>query len=78
MGFDVEHLGILLLIAAVVAMLTRKMGVPYSVGLVTTGIILAFFPTVQDVHLTRELIFNILLPPLIFEAAFFLPWKEVA
>ena len=77
MGFDIEHLDILLLIAAVVAMLTRRIGVPYSVGLVTTGIILALVPTGQDVHLTKELIFTVLLPPLIFEAAFFLPWKEL-
>lgn len=77
MGFDIEHLDILMLIAAVVAMLSRKMGVPYSVGLVATGIILAFIPTGQDVHLTKELIFKVLLPPLIFEAAFFLPWKEL-
>ena len=77
MGFDIEHLDILMLIAAVVAMLSRKMGVPYSVGLVATGIVLAFIPTGQDVHLTKELIFKVLLPPLIFEAAFFLPWREL-
>ena len=77
MEFNIEHLDVLLLIAAVVAMLTRKMGVPYSVGLVTTGIALAFAQTGLNVHLTKELIFTILLPPLIFEAAFFLPWKEL-
>ena len=77
MGFDIEHVDVLLLIAAVVAMLSRRMGVPYSVGLVLTGIGLAFFSAGRDVHLTRDLIFKILLPPLIFEASFFLPWKEL-
>ncbi|MDD5181345.1 MAG: sodium:proton antiporter [Gallionellaceae bacterium] len=77
MNLNIEHIDVLLLIAAVVAMLTRKMGVPYSVGLVTTGLVLALVPTGQDIHLTKELIFTVLLPPLIFEAAFFLPWKEL-
>lgn len=77
MTFGIESLEILLLIAAVVAMLTRKLRVPYSVGLVSTGIILAFFSLQVDITLTKELIFSTLLPPLIFEAAFFLHWKEL-
>ena len=77
MTFGMETLEILLLIAAVVAMLTRKLRVPYSVGLVATGIMLAFFSLQLDITLTKELIFSTLLPPLIFEAAFFLHWKEL-
>ena len=77
MKFGMENLELLLLIAAVVAMLTRKLHVPYSVGLVTTGIFLALFSIPLDISLTKELIFSTLLPPLIFEAAFFLHWKEL-
>lgn len=77
MTFGMENLELLLLIAAVVAMLTRKLHVPYSVGLVTTGIFLALFSIPLDISLTKELIFSTLLPPLIFEAAFFLHWKEL-
>jgi monovalent cation:H+ antiporter, CPA1 family len=51
--------------------------VPYSVGLVTTGILLSLFSIRLDISLTKELIFSLLLPPLIFEAAFFLHWKEL-
>ncbi len=58
-------------------MLTRRLHVPYSVGLVTTGIILALFSVPLNISLTRELIFSTLLPPLIFEAAFFLHWQEL-
>ena len=77
MAFDIERVQILLLVAAIVAMLTRKLRVPYSVGLVTTGIVLALFSIQPDISLTRELIFTTLLPPLIFEAAFFLHWPEL-
>jgi len=37
MANSIEHLGALLLVAAVVAILTRKLHVPYSVGLWPPG-----------------------------------------
>ena len=67
----------LLLIAAVVAMLTRRLRLPYSVGLVVAGIILAISPFAPKVYLTKDLIFTALLPPLLFEAAFYLHWNEL-
>jgi CPA1 family monovalent cation:H+ antiporter len=77
MSFGIENIEVMLLIAAVVAMLTRKLRVPYSVGLVATGIFLAMFSIQLNITLTKELIFTTLLPPLIFEAAFFLHWREL-
>lgn len=67
----------LLLIAAVVAMTSRRLHLPYSVGLVAAGAILAFLPFTPRVELTRELIFDALLPPLLFEAAFYIPWEQL-
>lgn len=60
-----------------VAILTRKLRVPYSVGLVATGMSLALFSVDLQVHLTRDLIFSTLLPPLIFEAAMALRWRDL-
>jgi CPA1 family monovalent cation:H+ antiporter len=77
MADSIEHLGALLLVAAVVAVLTRKLHVPYSVGLVATGMFLALFSVEPDIRLTRDLIFSTLLPPLIFEAAMVLRWREL-
>jgi CPA1 family monovalent cation:H+ antiporter len=68
---------LLLLVAAVVAMLTRRLRLPYSVGLVAAGMILAFSPWSPKINLTKELIFTALLPPLIFEASFHLRWQEL-
>jgi CPA1 family monovalent cation:H+ antiporter len=68
---------LLLLIAAVVAIATRRLRLPYSVGLVATGIALAFVPHTPHVELTGQLLFTALLPPLLFEAAFSLPWPAL-
>lgn len=48
---------LLLLIAAVVAMASRRLALPYSVGLVATGMILALLPLTPKISFTRELIF---------------------
>ena len=72
-----ENGALLLLIAAVVAIVSRRLRLPYSVGLVIAGIVLALFPFAPRITLTKELLFTVLLPPLIFEAAFYLNWKEL-
>lgn len=77
MELDVQSVALLLLIAAVVAMLTRRLRLPYSVGLVAAGIVLAFLPFAPRVVLTKDLIFTALLPPLLFEAALNIPWVEL-
>jgi CPA1 family monovalent cation:H+ antiporter len=68
---------VLLLVAAVVAMLTRRLRLPYSVGLVAAGIGLALLPFGPRIGFTKELIFDGLLPPLLFEAAFYLRWDRL-
>lgn len=77
MGLSIERIEILLLIAAVVAMLARRLHVPYSVGLVFAGIALALLPFSPNIELTKQLVFTAFLPPLIFEAAFQLRWREL-
>ncbi len=76
-GIGVETIEIILLIGAVVAIIARRLKIPYTVGLVVAGIILAFVPLGLEVHFSKELIFKVLLPPLIFEAALYIHWKEL-
>lgn len=68
---------LLLLVAAVVALLTRRLRVPYSVGLVLSGMALGALPIASNLEFTKELIFSALLPPLIFEAAFHMRWSSL-
>lgn len=41
------------------------------------GTALAFFPVSPSLDLTKELIFTIFLPPLIYEAALYIKWQEL-
>jgi CPA1 family monovalent cation:H+ antiporter len=77
MEFTFESGAFLLSIAAVVAMLSRRLRLPYSVGLVAAGIGLTLLRLSPRVQLTKDLLFDAFLPPLIFEAALFLPWKPL-
>jgi CPA1 family monovalent cation:H+ antiporter len=71
----IQQIQFLLLIAALVAMAARRFDMPYSAGLVFAGIGLAMLPLPIDIPLTKDLVFGLLLPPLIFEAAFHISWK---
>lgn len=77
MELSFEKLAVLLLVAAVVAMLTRRLRLPYVVGLVAAGILMALLPFSPQMQLTKDLLFTALLPPLIFEAAFYLSWMNL-
>ncbi|HVY92748.1 MAG TPA: cation:proton antiporter [Bryobacteraceae bacterium] len=72
-----ENALLLLLIASVVAMLSRRLRLPYSAGLVAAGLTFAALPFTPHLKLTRDLIFTALLPPLLFEAALCLNWRQV-
>lgn len=67
----------LLLIAALVAILAKKLHIPYTVGLVIAGIMLTTLSFGNPLILTKELIYKVLLPPLIFETTISLPWNTL-
>jgi CPA1 family monovalent cation:H+ antiporter len=75
-GFSLAPIGALLLVACLIAMLSRRLGLPYIVGLVVAGLLVALLPNGPDLPLSRDLIFNVLLPPLVFEAALQLDWRR--
>ncbi|MFL6741360.1 MAG: cation:proton antiporter [Sphingomicrobium sp.] len=69
-------MGALLLVACLIAMLSRRLGQPYIVGLVVAGFLIALLPSSPEVPLSPALIFNVFLPPLVFEAAMQLDWRR--
>lgn len=73
--FDFTTLGGLLFVASLVAIATHRLKLPYSVGLVVAGVGIAMLPVTVPLTLTPDLIFFVLLPPLVFEAAIQIPWK---
>jgi CPA1 family monovalent cation:H+ antiporter len=76
MASDLAQLGFLLFVSALVAMLTRRLHLPYTVGLVLAGMALYFSHVYIKWHLTKDLIFLVFLPPLVFEAALFIHWRD--
>ena len=70
-----SSVGILLLIACLIAIATRRIGLPYSAGLVAAGLVIAIIPDTPQIPLSKNLIFGIFLPPLVFEAALQLDWR---
>src|ERR1700680_3184882 len=76
MASDLTQLGFLLFVSALVAMLSRRLHLPYTVGLVLAGMALYFFHIHLKWHLSKDLIFSVFLPPLVFEAALFIHWRE--
>ncbi len=65
----VNTLIVLLMVATVVALITRRLRIPYVVGLVLAGLSITKSLLPQAVGLNPEVILNLFLPILIFEAA---------
>jgi CPA1 family monovalent cation:H+ antiporter len=71
-----EIIILLLFIATVVGIIARQLRVPYTVGLVVMGLVLTLLPEV-NVEIPPNLILSLLVPPLIFEAAFHLNLSDL-
>jgi CPA1 family monovalent cation:H+ antiporter len=67
----------LLVVAILVAIIARRLRLPYTVGLVVTGAGLALAHLEAGATLTHQFIFDVILPPLLFEAALDIRWPEL-
>lgn len=67
----------LLIAAVIVALAARRLRLPYTVGLVLAGAGLAYADVPGGALLTHDLIFDIILPPLLFEAALAIHWRDL-
>ncbi len=63
---------LLFIVATAVALLARRLRLPYTVALVLAGLLLGQLHAFETPHLTQELLFTVFLPGLLFEAAFHL------
>jgi monovalent cation:H+ antiporter, CPA1 family len=66
-----------LAVAMIVAIAARRLKLPYTVGLVIVGAAITFTRPEFGPHLTHDVIFDLILPPLLFEAALSLSWREL-
>lgn len=66
-----------LLIAALVNLITQRLRIPYTIGLVLVGFSLTFIKQLPTISITPELILTLLVPPLVYEAAFLLDFSDL-
>ncbi len=67
---------LLLLFVAGLAALAKRFQTPYPIVLVIGGLILSFFPRIPRVALNPDMVFLVILPPLLFSSAFATSWRD--
>jgi monovalent cation:H+ antiporter, CPA1 family len=63
--------------ATAVAIASRRLKIPYTVALVLAGLGLGATHAIRGLHLTKELLYSVFLPGLVFEAAYHLKLSEL-
>src|SRR5213083_565642 len=71
-----ELILICLVTVALLAIVARKIRIPYPILLTIGGVVLALIPGLPAIHLDPELVFNLFLPPLLYPAALFTSWRD--
>src|SRR6185436_4943598 len=66
----------LLMAVAVLALLARKLHIPYPILFVIGGLFFGLVPKLPQVRLDPDLVFLFFLPPLLFPAALFTSWRD--
>jgi monovalent cation/hydrogen antiporter len=67
---------LLLLFVVAFGVLARKLGTPYPIVMVIGGLLLGLVPGIPPIVLNPDLIFLIILPPLLYAAAWTTSWRE--
>src|SRR5947207_9860926 len=71
-----ELILICLVAVALLALVARKIRVPYPILLTCGGVLLALVPGLPAIHLEPKLVFDLFLPPLLYPAAIFTSWRD--
>jgi len=67
---------LLLLFVVVFGALARRLATPYPIVLVIGGLLLSFVPGIPKITLSPDLVFFVILPPLLYSAAWLTSWRE--
>ena len=76
MSSTIQVLVLLLTVVAAVAVIANRLKVPPSILLVLTGVLIALVPGLPPVELAPELVLLLILPPVIYNSAFLMSWRE--
>jgi len=67
---------LLLLFVVVFGVLAKKLKTPYPIVMVVGGLLLSLVPGIPRVELNPDLVFFVILPPLLYSAAWVTSWRE--
>src|SRR5215469_15787386 len=67
---------LLLLFVIVFGLLARKLKTPYPIVMVIGGLVLSFLPVIPGIALNPDLIFLVVLPPLLYSSAWTTSWRD--
>src|SRR5690242_8479056 len=67
---------LLLLFIVVFGVLARRLGTPYPIVMVIGGLLLGFVPGIPEITLNPDLVFLVVLPPLLYAAAWTTSWRD--
>jgi len=80
MGAGIHNVQIVLLVLLffVIAFgaLAKRLGTPYPIVLVIGGLILSLIPGIPRITLNPDVVFFVILPPLLYSAAWLTSWRE--
>ena len=71
----IEYVFLILIILGLV-MVANKLRIAYPIVFVIGGLILSFTARFSNITINPEMVFFIFLPPLLYEAAWQVSWKE--
>jgi len=66
----------LLLFVVIFGLLARKLRLPYPIVMVVGGLLLSFLPGIPNFTLNPDLVFLVVLPPLLYAAAWTTSWRD--
>jgi len=67
---------LLLLFIVVFGFVSKKLKTPYPIVLVIGGLLLSFVPGIPRISLNPDVVFFVILPPLLYSAAWLTSWRE--
>ena len=74
---EVETVFLLLLVlVAVFAIIARRIQIPYPIVLVVAGLAISFVPGLPRISLDPNVVFLVILPPLLYSGAWLTSWRE--